>query len=167
LNDAAKKLLSALQEKLSRNAERVILLCHRFYTPEEVLGSNYFGDEVVNDCVQDLIIIGVLGITDPPRAETAQTVASCRRAGLRFFMVTGDFGLTAAAIARDVGIFTGPVEPDVFKDIVGFSATPTRNQSRSEPAIVCFLKVPKSLSSAQRTGMLFAAMKRLSLLALP
>lgn len=119
LNDAAKKLLSALQEKLSRNAERVILLCHRFYTPEEVLGSNYFGDEVANDCVQDLIIIGVLGITDPPRAETAQTVASCRRAGLRFFMVTGDFGLTAAAIARDVGIFTGSVEPDVFKDIVG------------------------------------------------
>ncbi|KAI9848019.1 MAG: hypothetical protein M1838_000665 [Thelocarpon superellum] len=119
LDEAAKSDFSALQVRLAKNAERVILLCQRLYTPTAVLGSNYFGDEITNEGVQDLTIIGVVGITDPPRAETAQTVASCRRAGARFFMVTGDFGLTAAAIARNVGIFTGSGEPDLYFDLTG------------------------------------------------
>ena len=117
LDESAEADFSALQGRLSRNAERVILLCQRLYAPKEMLGSNYFGDEIIHECVQDLTIIGVLGITDPPRSETAQTVASCRRAGARFFMVTGDFGLTAAAIARNVGIFTGSREPDSYGEL--------------------------------------------------
>ncbi|KAJ9647723.1 hypothetical protein H2199_001497 [Coniosporium tulheliwenetii] len=115
---AAKAQFSALQEKLSRNAERVILLCQRHVTPNEALGSNAFADEIQNTCIKDLTIIGVLGITDPPRGETAATVAACRRAGIRFFMVTGDFGLTGAAIARDVGIFSNAADPDTFETVV-------------------------------------------------
>ena len=49
--------------------------------------------------------------------ETAATIAECRRAGSRFFMVTDDYGLTAAAIATQVGIFTGIREPDIFDEI--------------------------------------------------
>ncbi|KAJ9663799.1 hypothetical protein H2201_005520 [Coniosporium apollinis] len=115
---AAKAQFSALQEKLSRNAERVILLCQRHVTPNEALGSNAFADEIQNACIKDLTIIGVLGITDPPRGETAATVAACRRAGIRFFMVTGDFGLTGAAIARYVGIFSNAADPDTFETVV-------------------------------------------------
>jgi sodium/potassium-transporting ATPase subunit alpha len=118
LDSAAKAQCSALQEELSRNAERVILLCQRHITPHAVLGSNAFADEIQDTCITDLTIVGVLGIIDPPRKEVASTVASCRRAGIRFFMVTGDFGLTAAAIARDVGIFTNAADPDTFDDIV-------------------------------------------------
>lgn len=117
LDDAAKAQFKALQERLSRNAERVILLCQRHYTPNEALGTNAFGDEVMESGIRELTIIGVMGITDPPRKETAPTVASCRRAGARFFMVTGDFGLTGAAIARNVGIFTHSGEPDTFETI--------------------------------------------------
>lgn len=117
LDETAKSQFKALQERLSRNAERVILLCQRHYTPIEALGTNAFGDEVLEHGIADLTIIGVLGITDPPRKETASTVASCRRAGARFFMVTGDFGLTGAAIARNVGIFTHSGEPDTFETI--------------------------------------------------
>ncbi|KAL2009405.1 hypothetical protein VTN00DRAFT_5212 [Thermoascus crustaceus] len=120
LDDAAKKLFSAFQEKLSRRAERVIVLCQRFYTPRGTVGSNEFNDEILAGCIQDLVVVGIFGIIDPPRAETAQTVASCRRAGIRFFMVTGDFGLTASAIARDVGIFTGTAEPDTVNDLAYF-----------------------------------------------
>lgn len=43
---------------------------------------------------------------DPPRDDTAHTVSVCRRAGIRFAMVTGDFALTAESIARQVGIIT-------------------------------------------------------------
>ncbi len=41
---------------------------------------------------------------DPPRPEVADAVESCHRAGLRVIVITGDHGLTAAAIARRVGI---------------------------------------------------------------
>jgi len=43
---------------------------------------------------------------DPPREETAGVVATCRNAGVRVFMVTGDNPATAASIAKRVGIFT-------------------------------------------------------------
>ncbi|KAL1306785.1 hypothetical protein AAFC00_005446 [Neodothiora populina] len=126
LDEEAKQNFKALQERLSRNAERVILLCQRHYHPTEEIGTNAFGDEVSESGIADLTIIGVLGITDPPRQETAATVAACRRAGARFFMVTGDFGLTGAAIARNVGIFSSIVEPDTFETIVS-----KRNQDAS------------------------------------
>lgn len=94
LNFTAKAQFLALQEELSRNAERVILLCQRYVTPSEVVGSNAFADEIQATCIADLTTNGVLGITALPRKETASTIAACRRAGIRFFMVTGNFGLT-------------------------------------------------------------------------
>ena len=114
----ARANFQGLQEQLSRRGERVILICQRLVTPNEMMGSNAFSDEIQDLCLTGLTIIGLLGITDPPRQETAATVAACRRAGIRFFMVTGDFGLTAAAIARDVGIFTHSRDPDTFDTIV-------------------------------------------------
>ena len=70
-------------------------------------------------CVKSLIIIGLLGIVDPLRSETARTVSDCRRAGAgsRFFIVTGDFGLTAAAVGRQVGIITNHGEPDSLSQV--------------------------------------------------
>ncbi|KAK9371420.1 hypothetical protein V1509DRAFT_29500 [Lipomyces kononenkoae] len=117
LDEAARMQFSALQDKLSKRAERVIVLCQRSYEPKSPLGTNDFKDEVDRACIQDLTIVGIYGIIDPPRLETAKTVASCRRAGIRFFMVTGDFGLTAAAIAREVGIFMGAADPDTVDDL--------------------------------------------------
>lgn len=118
LDDDAKFQLATLQEKMSRNAERVIMLCQRTITPSETLGSNAFSDEIREEGLSDLTLIGLLGIVDPPRKETASTVASCRRAGIRFLMVTGDLGLTGAAIARDVGIFSGSADPDTIHTII-------------------------------------------------
>lgn len=138
LTAEAQEQFSTLQAKLSRNAERVILLCQRHYKPTAALGTNAFGDEIADAGLADLTIVGVLGITDPPRTETASTVASCRGAGARFFMVTGDFGLTGAAIARNVGIFTHEGEPDTYETIsegVAFAyggdekGSPRRNHS--------------------------------------
>jgi magnesium-transporting ATPase (P-type) len=41
---------------------------------------------------------------DPPRPEVRKALAACRRAGIRVFMITGDDGLTAAAIGREIGL---------------------------------------------------------------
>ncbi|KAJ5242560.1 uncharacterized protein N7469_000887 [Penicillium citrinum] len=117
MDDDARQKFSAFQAKLSRRAERVIVLCQRRYSPKQELGTNEFSDEISASGAQDLTVLGIFGIIDPPRPETAQTVAACRRAGIRFFMVTGDFGLTAAAIAKDIGIYDGTSEPDTIEDV--------------------------------------------------
>ncbi|NUW38444.1 cation-transporting P-type ATPase [Nonomuraea sp. SMC257] len=56
------------------------------------------------DAERDLTLLGLVAMHDPPRPEVAEAVADCRAAGIRVIMVTGDHALTAAAIARQVGI---------------------------------------------------------------
>jgi Ca2+-transporting ATPase len=53
------------------------------------------------------VILGLQAMMDPPRPEAAGAVAPCRRAGVRVKMITGDHGVTAAAIARQIGIGEG------------------------------------------------------------
>ncbi len=53
---------------------------------------------------RDLICVGLVGISDPPRPEARQAVARCREAGIKVIMVTGDHWATAVNIARQLGI---------------------------------------------------------------
>jgi P-type Ca2+ transporter type 2C len=57
-----------------------------------------------------LVFIGIVGMMDPPRPEAAESVATCRSAGIRPVMITGDHPLTAEVIARRVGIIGGEGE---------------------------------------------------------
>jgi P-type Ca2+ transporter type 2C len=58
---------------------------------------------------RDLTFVGLVGIIDPPRPEVQQAVQKCAAAGVRPVMITGDHPLTAAAIARQLGIGGGHV----------------------------------------------------------
>jgi calcium-translocating P-type ATPase len=56
------------------------------------------------DAERDLTFLGLVAMFDPPRPEVADAVARCREAGIRIIVVTGDHGLTAAEVVRQVGI---------------------------------------------------------------
>ncbi len=53
---------------------------------------------------ENLALLGVIGMADPPRPEAVAAVAQARRAGITTVMITGDHPVTAAAIARELGI---------------------------------------------------------------
>ena len=54
----------------------------------------------------EMTLLGLIGISDPPRPESAGSVQSCHRAGIIVHMLTGDHIATATAIAKEVGIIT-------------------------------------------------------------
>ncbi|MHB0948562.1 MAG: cation-translocating P-type ATPase [Gemmatimonadaceae bacterium] len=64
----------------------------------------------LEDVEDSLTFLGLAGLLDPPRAEAADAVATCRAAGIRVMMITGDHPETARAIAARVGI-AGPDAP--------------------------------------------------------
>jgi Ca2+-transporting ATPase len=64
-------------------------------------GSIEFTEEFVE---QDLIFVGLAGMIDPPRDEAKRAIQTCRNAGVKTVMITGDHKLTASAIAKQLGM---------------------------------------------------------------
>ena len=91
-------LLRAVQEqidKFSAQGLRVLAFAEKHMPNDTALTLQ---DETA------LQFTGLMAMMDPPRPETADAVALCRKAGIRPVMITGDHKATAAAIARQVGI---------------------------------------------------------------
>jgi magnesium-transporting ATPase (P-type) len=61
-------------------------------------------DRKAQDLEQNLTFIGLVAMFDPPRPEVKAAIEACHQAGIKVTMVTGDYGLTAGAIARNIGL---------------------------------------------------------------
>jgi len=57
---------------------------------------------------RDLTFFGLMAMMDPPRPEVEQAIKTCRQAGIRIVIITGDYGLTAESLARRVGMLSTP-----------------------------------------------------------
>jgi len=82
-------------EELAVQGQRVLAIAFKPANPKQT--ELEFGDLENN-----LIILGMLGLIDPPREEAVEAVHICDRAGIRVKMITGDHGATARAIAQQL-----------------------------------------------------------------
>ena len=100
LSSADRDAVAAAVDGLAQRGLRVIGVGQR------ALDSSRWPDERT-DAECDLTFLGLVALLDPPRVEVASAVETCHRAGIRINVITGDNPLTAAEIARQVGIGDG------------------------------------------------------------
>ena len=86
-----------MTEQMSENALRVLAVA---YKEIEEIPTNPTSEVLESK----LHFMGLVGMIDPPRPEAKVAVATCRRAGIKPIMITGDHVVTASAIARELGI---------------------------------------------------------------
>ncbi len=96
LTDEWRHRVIAANDSMASNGMRVLGIAYRQVT----------GADQASVAEEQLTLLGLVGIIDPPRAEVRDAVATCRTAGIRPVMITGDHPLTAKAIATDLGITT-------------------------------------------------------------
>ena len=94
LDDAVRNKLIKTNKEFAEKGIRILGVGFKFFNerPEE------------NKIEKDIILLGLIGMIDPPREEVKHAVMKCKAAGIRPIMITGDHPLTASYIARNLGI---------------------------------------------------------------
>lgn len=111
------KFESAYME-LGGLGERVLGFCQSFLDAEKYPKGYAFDNEEVNFPLEGFTFVGLMSMIDPPRAGVPDAVAKCKSAGIKVIMVTGDHPITAAAIAKGVGIISpeSKTKEDIAKE---------------------------------------------------
>jgi len=105
ITDAFKDKFLETYTSFAAQGRRVLALCSKtFKAPQDVVFTGQDGE--YNFPTEGLNFIALVAIMDPPRDNVPDAIATCHRAGVRVFMVTGDHPLTARAIADQIGLLS-------------------------------------------------------------
>ncbi len=97
LSEKEKELIKSANVSMAENALRVLSMAYKQIPaiPDK---------KEIPALESDLIFVGMMGMIDPPRPEIKEAVATCREAGIKPVMITGDHKITAVAIAKELDI---------------------------------------------------------------
>ncbi|GAB4167202.1 MAG: cation-transporting P-type ATPase [Rhodocyclaceae bacterium] len=125
LDDAGRGEALAAQEAMADEGLRILAAawreCPEGSEPEEA----------------GLILCGLAGIEDPPRAEVPEAIRRCREAGIRVIMVTGDHPHTALSIGREIGLFAAAVPVMVTGEELARMNAAELQLALDAPGILC------------------------------
>ena len=96
LTDDLRQSLQEKNEAFSNRALRVLAFAYKPFSESK---------ELTLEDEQDLVLVGLLAMIDPPREEVFQAVKDGKSAGIKTVMITGDHKTTAVAIAKEIGIY--------------------------------------------------------------
>ncbi|MFA5962159.1 MAG: cation-transporting P-type ATPase [Parcubacteria group bacterium] len=109
-NAEEKNKAKALYDQMSKDALRVLAFAYR-----ELDG--FSQDKYLVEAEKGLVWVGMMAMIDPPRANVGKAIAECRDLGIDVVMITGDYEITARAIAENVGL----IKPEPGSDPKGAS----------------------------------------------
>ena len=95
LNDEERKEIISVNKQLSEQGLRILAFAYKELQDKE---------EITKEDENDYVFTGLISMIDPPRVESKDAVHKCIMAGIKPVMITGDHKVTAAAIAREIGI---------------------------------------------------------------
>lgn len=95
MTEQDRKNIEEQNQAFSRQGLRVLAFAYKTVSDEL---------ELTLEDEYNLTFIGLIAMMDPPREESKAAVAECKKAGIRPIMITGDHKVTAAAIAKRIGI---------------------------------------------------------------
>ena len=101
MTPADRRKIEAQNQAFSRQGLRVLAFAYKVVSDEL---------ELTLDDEYGLTFIGLIAMMDPPREESKDAVTECKSAGIRPIMITGDHKVTAAAIAKRIGILSDESE---------------------------------------------------------
>jgi Ca2+-transporting ATPase len=101
LNRQERERVLAANDALASQGCRVLAVARR-------RGDHTLLDARAEELERNLVLVGLVALYDPPRPEVPEAIRRCHQAGIRVTMVTGDYGLTAQAIAEQIGLLEGP-----------------------------------------------------------
>src|SRR5512139_2046172 len=99
VTDENRHLALAENERMAKAGERVMVVARRDFDP-----ATFDPKGKLFDLMNDLTLMAMVGIVDPPRTEAKDAIAKCHSAGIQVRMITGDHAVTAAAIGHELGI---------------------------------------------------------------
>ena len=97
INENVKRTINRKNENMANNALRVLAVA---YKDVDTLPSKIDTSTIENG----LTFVGLIGMVDPPREGVKEAIATCKKAGIKTVMITGDHIVTAVAIAKNLGI---------------------------------------------------------------
>lgn len=126
-DDRRSKVLMEMDKLASQGLRVLAIACKRWDGHFTSIShtENASDDSLRSQVENDLTLLGLAGIYDPPRRETTPAIAECASAGIKVHMLTGDHPATATAIAREVGIIPRNLSilPSAMADSVVLKAT--------------------------------------------
>lgn len=102
LDEGARAAFAEENDQLANEAMRVLALAER-----RIPAQSFDPEAPLLPLMQDLCLLGLVGIQDPPRPEAREAIRLCKAAGIQVKMITGDHPLTARAIASHLGLKGG------------------------------------------------------------
>lgn len=107
LTDEIKQRILSANDELAKEGLRMLAFAYKTISQQDSLLQADPKNFTIENTEQALTFVGMVAMQDPPRDDVQEAIQKCHDASIRIIMITGDYGLTAASVARQIGVVQG------------------------------------------------------------